>query len=458
MRKNTVSRFKYILTGLFLGCSLGVAAQKNNVVDEVVWVVGDEAIFKSDVEEYINSYKVRNMPLPANPYCTLSEELALRQLFLHQADLDSVAVNEDYIIMSANSELERLETDFGGRERLDLSLKEMTGKTYSQYRDYLRESLRENEKIREVQTKIRSKITATPADIRSFVKGLSEDSIPYVQTQMEVEVLIKEPEIALAEIERVKAELRDYTDRINGGMSFSSMAILYSEDEGTARKGGEVGFVPKGMLDPNFAAVAYSLQDPKKVSKIVESEFGYHIIQLIEKRGDKINCRHILRRPHVSDAEVQTTLLRMDSIANDIRKGRFTFEAAVTALSDDKDTRHSNGLMQNPETGTSRFQMDELPQEIAKVVDKMNISEISAPFLMKNDKNREVCVIVKVKNRIPAHRANVTEDFSLLQNMVLNMRGQDALQKWIRDKQQKTFVRINENWKNCEFKYPDWKF
>ncbi len=434
--------------------TVGVMAQKDNVVDEVVWVVGDEAIFKSDIEEYILSSRVEGESLPDDPYCVVAEQLALQQLFLHQAALDSIAVPEEQLMSRVNSEMERRILFFGGKEKMEEYFK----KPQTALREELREAIRNQYLVQGVRDKITSKAKVTPAEVRNYVKNIPVDSIPFVPTQVEVELLVKNPLIPQSEIDRVKEELREYTERVNNGTPFSSLAILYSEDPGTARKGGELGLTPRGVLDPAFASVAFSLQDPKKVSKIVESEFGYHIIQLIEKRGDKINCRHILRRPKVSDEELNSTLLRLDSVANDIRENKFSFEAAVTSLSDDKDTHRSNGLMQNQETGTSRFEMDQLPQEVAKVVDKMNVNEVSKSFVMMNAQGKEVCAVVKLKARIPGHRANVSEDFSLLQNMVVNMKGQEALQQWIRDKQKKTFVRINENWKNCDFKYPDWKF
>ena len=236
------------------------------------------------------------------------------------------------------------------------------------------------------------------------------------------------------------------------------MAILYSEDPASARRGGELGLTPKSMLDPAFAAVAFSLQDPKKVSQIVESEYGYHIIQLIEKRGgDRINCRHILRIPKVTDEELQSNLLRLDSLANDIRRGKLTFEQAVALLSDDKDTHKSNGLMQNAKTQTSRFEMDELPVEIARAIEHMNVNEVSAPFLMKNSSQRDVCAIVKLRNRIPTHRATMSEDFQLLQNIVSSRRKAEAVQKWIREKQKTTYVQISDDWEHCDFQYEGWQ-
>jgi len=447
-----------LLMILFIGNVKPMWAQQKTVVDEVVWVVGDEAIFKSDIEAYIQGKAMEKETIQGDPYCTAAEDLALAKLFLHQADLDSITVPEEQLMQRVNHYIDSYQQIYGSREALET----MAGMPISKMRENRRLAERNQYLIQAVRDKIVAKIAVTPAEVRSFFKEVPQDSIPFVPAQVEVEILSRSPEVSQTEIDRVKAELRDYTERINNGTPFSSLAILYSEDTGSARRGGELGFAVKGLYDPAFATVAWSLQDPKKVSKIVQSEYGYHIIQLIERRGDKVNCRHILRSPKIDDADIAKNLLRLDSVANDARSGKFSFEDAVVLISDDKETNKSNGLMQYSDnatgTVTSRFQMDQLPQEIAKVVDKMNVNEISKPFSMMNSKNKATCAIVKLKSRIPAHRASMSEDFQLLQEIVLQKRQADAIQKWIKEKQKKTFVRLNENWKKCDFKYPDWKF
>lgn len=216
-------------------------------------------------------------------------------------------------------------------------------------------------------------------------------------------------------------------------------------------------FMGRGQLVPEFAAVAFNLTDPKKVSKVVETEYGFHIIQLVEKRGDRIKVRHILLKPQVSEQDLNASLAHLDSIANDIRSEKFTFESAALYLSDDKDSKNNNGLMPNSQLGTSRFEMGQLPQEIAVVVDKMNIGEISNAFTMIDAKNgKEKCAIVKLKTRIPGHKATITEDYQRLKSVVLEKLQNEKLQKWIAEKQRTTYVRINDRWKNCDFQYPGW--
>ena len=266
-----------------------------------------------------------------------------------------------------------------------------------------------------------------------------------------------DPERVVEEIEDVKRRLREYTERVNKGESFSMLARLYSDDRGTAINGGEMPFTGRGYLDPAFANVAFNLQDPNKVSKIVESEYGFHIIQLMEKRGDRIKVRHILLKPHVPEEALMAGTARLDSIADDIRNGKFSFEEAASVLSQDKDTRNNHGLLPNPNNNTSKFEMQELPPEIAKVVDNMKVGEISTAFTMIPQKTgKEECVIVKLKSRINGHKATISEDYQNLKEIVLEKRRDEMLDKWIREKQKHTYVRINDNWKNCTFKYPGW--
>lgn len=429
---------------------------QNNVIDEVVWVVGDEAILKSDVESERLNAQYEGRKFDGDPYCIIPEQLAVQKLFLHQAELDSIEVSEQEVLSRLEQQTNWLIDQIGSKEKME----EYYNKTSTQIREMLRENIRNGMTVEKMQREIVGDIKIVPADVRRYFKNLPQDSIPYVPTQVEVQIVTLEPKIPQEEIERVKKALRDYTDQINKGeIAFSTLARLYSEDEGTRRRGGELGFMGRGQLVPEYANVAFNLQDPKKVSKIVESEFGFHIIQLIEKRGDRINTRHILLKPEVEEKDLEASLLRLDSIAKDIRNAKFSFDEAATFISQDKDTRNNHGLMANPNSGTARFEMQELAQvsqEVAKTVEGLNVGEISEPFTMINNKGKEICAIVKLKARIDGHKATITEDYQRLKAIVQSKLGDEKLEKWIRDKQKSTYVRINENWAKCDFKYPGW--
>ena len=435
-----------------LACPAAYA--QDNIVDEVVWVVGNEAILKSEVEEARMNALYQGRKFDGDPYCVIPEEIAVQKLFLHQAELDSIEVSESEVIQQVDYTTNMYIANIGSREKME----EYFNKTSTQIREALRENAREGLRVQKMQQELVSDIKVTPAEVRRYFKDLPMDSIPYVPTQVEVQIITQQPRIPLEEIENVKRRLREFTDRVNKGeTSFSTLARLYSEDRASAINGGEMPFYGRAQLDPAFANVAFNMQEPDRVSKIVESEFGFHIIQLIEKRGERIKVRHILLKPQVPDSALQAGMARLDSIADDIRNNKFSFDDAATVLSHDKDTRNNHGLLPNPNNNTSKFEMQELPPEIAKVVDKMKVGEISEAFTMIPQKTgKEVCVIVKLKSRINGHKATITDDYQSLKNIVLEKRRAEVLDKWIREKQKRTFVRIKEGWNNCTFKYPGW--
>lgn len=438
---------------LALSPMLGFA--QTNIVDEIIWVVGNEPILLSDVEETRISSEAYGQPVD-NPYCTIPEQIAVNKLFVHQAELDSVTVSESDVIRAVDNRINESIQAFGSREALE----QMYGRSVSQMRENLKKQYREQMMADEVRQKLTTDVKATPAEVREYFKNMPNDSLPFIPTQVEVQIITSVPEVPRAEVERIENKLREYARRVNSGEAdFSTLAKFYSED-GSARNGGELGYMGRNQLVPEFANVAFTLNDPKKVSKIVRSEYGYHIIQLIDKKGDKINVRHILLKPHIDDSEIEKGIARLDSIANDIRANKFTFDAAALALSDDKDTRNNHGLMANVDqqngTVSSRFEMQDLPADVAKVVDTLSVGQISRAFRMTNDKGQEVCAVVMLKNRIEGHPANMTEDFQTLRDVVVNKRKEEKIEHWIKDKIKTTYVRISPDWRNCKFHYEGW--
>ena len=431
-----------------------VSFAQNNIVDEVVWVVGDEAILRSEVERIRNDY---GSNISGNPYCVIPEQLAVQKLFLHQAELDSITVSDSQVNQSVEAKINERVLMAGSKEKLE----EYMRMPMKQIREELYEQIRAEMLTQEVRRSLTKDVKVTPAEVRRHYKSMPEDSLPFIPTQVEVQILVQHPRISREEIERVKEQLRGWTDRVtSGATSFSALARMFSEDEGSARQGGDLGFFGKADMDPAFSNVAFSLTDPNKVSKVVQSEYGFHIIQLIEARGDKIRARHILRRPEVDRKDVEACLARLDSISADIQEGKFSFEIGAQEISDDKDTRNNHGIMVNTkqDTGdrTTRFEMGELPGEVSRIVNDMEVGEISKPFTMIDKRGREVCAIVKLKNRIPAHRASVTEDFQVLRVAVGARKSEKVIQDWIREKQKSTYVRIKQGWGECDFMYPGW--
>lgn len=451
---NKERMIRKFLIGCFAVCALTASAQEqSNVIDEVVWVVGDEAILKSDVENARMEALQQGERWEGDPYCVLSEQLAIKKLFLHQAAIDSVEVADADVFQKVDSRLNFFIQNIGSKEKME----EYFGRSTTQLREQLYNVIKEDEMVSEVRRNLVKNIKVTPAQVRRFFKDLPEDSIPFVPTKVECQIIVRYPKIPQEEIDRVKDELRSYTERVNNGSAqFSTLALLYSEDKESAQKGGEIGFSGRGALVPEFANVAFNLTDPKSISKIVETEYGFHIIQLIEKRGDQMNCRHILRKPRVSGEALQECVNDLDSIAKEIGEGLYTFDECVSIVSADKDTRNNYGLMVNEQDGTSRFELKDLPSEVARAVVGMKVGEISKPFIMMNNKGKEVVAVVKLKSRVNGHRATMADDYQVLQEVVLDKLCTEKVEKWIREKQQTTYIHINDDWRNCEFKYPGW--
>ncbi len=445
----------FIVFSLLFSPVLAQTDSIGSIVDEVIWVVGDEAILKSDVEAMRIQGQQEGMHWSGDPDCAIPEQIAVQKLYLNQAIIDSVEVTEAEITQGVEQYIENMISVIGSREKLE----EYQKKSLTQIRADLRESYRERQMVQGMQQKLVKDITATPSEVRRYFQNVPEDSLPFVPTEVEVQIITQQPRIEQDEINRVKEQLREFADRVNKGeTSFQTLARMYSEDPGSARRGGELDYTGRGMLDPAFANVAFSLTDPKRVSKIVESEFGYHIIQLVDKRGDKIKVRHILLKPVVSPDAIQAALSRLDSIRTDIVEGKFPFEAGASVISDDKDTRNNNGLMANitQEGRTSRFKLSDLPPEIAKAVDVLQVGEVSKPFQMISERGKTVCAIVKLKSRTEGHRATITEDFQVLKNVVVEKRRQQRLHEWVVNRIKSVYVRVNDRYRDCKFEYEGW--
>ena len=448
---------RILLVCLLMSCSWLLKAQ-DNVIDEIVWVVGDDAILRSDVEDQRLYLLNAGERLEGDPYCFIPEQMAIQKLYLNQAKIDSVEVPESQVIQSVDQWINSVIGQIGSKEKVE----EYFNKKLSQIKEEKIEMVREQQIVEEMQRKLVGEIKLTPSEVRKYYNQLSQDSLPNIPMTIEVQIITIEPKIPFEETDAIKARLRQFTEDINNGKyEFSTLARLYSEDPGSAMRGGELGFMSKSMLEPAFANVAFNLKDSKHISQIVETEYGFHIIQLIEKRGDRINCRHILLKPEVSEKELNEATARMDSIYNNLMENKFTFDEAATFLSYDKDTRNNKGLMvnsnyQSSNSGTPRFELHELPQEVGKVVYDMKVGEISKPFRMTTDKQKEVIAIVKLRARTEAHKANLSDDYQALKTIVENKKREELLNDWIRKQQKSTYVRISEGWRNCDFRFPGW--
>lgn len=449
---------KKLLALFFMTCCTCFLSAQENIIDEIVWVVGDDAILRSDIEKQRLYLQSEGQRIEGDPYCVIPENIAIQKLYLNQAKIDSIEVSEAQVIQEADRWVNFAINQIGSKEKLE----EYFNKKASQLKDERKEMIREQQIVQQMQRELVGDIKLTPSDVRKYYNQLSKDSLPTIPTSVETQIITLEPKISFEETDGIKARLREFTDQITKGeKEFSTIARLYSEDPESAKRGGELGFVGKSSLLPEFANVAFNLTDPKRVSNIVETEYGFHIIQLIEKRGDRINCRHILLRPEVSEGEMNDAMVKMDSLYTDLMEDKFSFEEAATFVSYDKDTRNNKGLMVNSNYegnnyGTPRFEMQELPQEIGKIVYNMNVGDVSKPFRMLTNKQKDVVAIVKLKARTESHKANLSDDYQALKGLVEAKKREELLNDWIVKKQRSTYVRISEGWRNCDFQFPGW--
>ena len=441
------------LTALALAMTALAMMAQNNVAEEVAWVIGDEPIFKSDIEEQYQQVLSERIPIEGNPYCVIPEQMAINKLFLDQARIDTVEVQQSAISSEVESRINFFIANLGSKEKVE----EYFRMPMPRLREKLNEMYSEQYCIQQVQSELTKNVKATPADVQKYYNSLSKDSLPYIPMQVEVQIITINPVIPQQEIDEVKARLRDYAQQVNSGeREFSTLAILYSQDQATAVYGGETGFQSRSVLLPEYATAAFNLNDNKRVSNIVETDDGYHIIQLIEKRGDRINTRHILLRPKVSDKDLTDALSRLDSVRNDIMGGKQTFDQMAFYISQDKESRNNNGNMLNEKTHSSRFEMADLPAEVGKKVYSMKPGDISEPFVMVNPKTRrEQVAIVKLVKRIDGHKADLAEDYMIIKEMCEGEAKEKIIDDWVAQKQKSVYVYIEEGWRNCDFKY-DW--
>ncbi len=447
-------KFYIPMLAMAAAATWAIADPTGNVIDEVAWVVGDEPIYKSEIEEMYQQAQYDGQTFEGSPYCAIPEQIAVEKLYLHQAKVDTIEPPESAVQSAVDQRMNFFVNNLGSKERVEQQFR----KPYAQIREQLVELMRNQYTIQQVQSSLTKEVKATPADVRRYYAGLPSDSVPLVPLQVEVQIITLAPAVPQQEIDDIKARLRDYTERINSGESeFSTLAYLYSEDPGSAKQGGELGFHGKADFVPEFSNVAWNLSDPKKVSKIVESEYGYHIIQLIEKRGEQANFRHILLRPKVSQADLDSAVVRLDSLRSEIGRGSFSFEEAARYISQDKDTKNNKGIMMNSSSGSSRFEMQDLPAAIARRVETMQPGDVSQAFVMMDEKkNKEVVAIVRLTARIPAHKANLADDYNLVKQMYEEQAKEQILKDWIERKIKETYVRIEPGWENCNFHYQGW--
>lgn len=443
---------KYLLL-LILSIQFGFISAQKSVVDKIVAIVGDEIILKSDIENAFLQEQGRGLISSSSDYKTeILEQQLIQKLLLAQAQVDSVSVTEDEVENAVAGQIDFFISNIGSQERLEAYF----GKSLQAIKDDMRNPLREKLITEQMQQKIVEKIRLTPSEIRTYFKKIPKDSLPDMPDRFELQQIVLRPDISDAEKERVREQLRAYRDQIlKGEKTFNTLAVLYSEDPKSAVRGGELGYFTRKALDPAFADAAFNLK-PGKISKIVESEFGFHIIQLIDRQGDKINVRHILIQPKIADQEKEEALHRLDTIRQYVTDAKMTFEEAAFYFSTDKKTKNNGGLFADPQTSEAKIARADIPGEMAREVNRLKPGQTSEPFITHNESGLEEYKIVKVKAFYPQHKANLEDDWQNFEIQLTHEKQMDKLEKWIKEKQTSTYIHIDEAYQNAKFRYDGW--
>ena len=442
-------RYVSLLVMLFIATC---ATAQDNVVDKIVAVVGEQIVLKSDVESGLLHLQQAqgNFTNTLNLRDEVFEQQLIQKLLLAQAEVDSVTTTDDEVEAQLNARIEYMLQQVGTQEQLE----RFFGKPMQAIKDELRPMTRDAIITERMQAQIVQDVRVTPSEVRAFYKTLDQDSLPDIPAKYEIQQIVVKPKVTDVEKERVRTRLREFRDQIqSGAQSFTTLAVLYSEDEGSAARGGELGYITKNDVVPEFAEEAFSLK-PGRLSKIVETEYGFHLIQCIDRQGDRINVRHILLRPQIAEEERQEAIHALDSITYFIKEEGLTFEDAALYFSADKQTRRNGGLLVD-ENMDSRLSRDKIRDAMAIEVAKLKVGDISEPF-MDNSMGSEEYKIIKIKAYHPQHKANLEDDWSSFEEMLRQQKQQEVFLKWIKEKQESTYIHIDEAYKDMNFRYEGW--
>ncbi|MCK3684085.1 peptidylprolyl isomerase [Maribellus sp. YY47] len=431
---------------------VGSVAAQDKVIDQIVAVVGGNIILKSDIENMHISQQAQGVTSEGDMKCEILEQYLINKLLVAEAELDTlITVTPSEVNQQMDGTLQSYIAHFGSEKAVEAYFK----KPLASVKADMQESIREQLYSQKMRNKIVENVAVTPSEVRYNYRNLTKDEVPTVPTQYEYEQITIQPKIDLDEENRVKAQLRDIKKRIENGSSFAAMAVIYSEGP-SAKDGGVIGYSGRAQLDPAYAAAAFNLKGDQ-VSNVVKSAFGYHIIQLVDKQGSKVNTRHILMKPKVSVEAKEQAYNRLDSLANLIRKDEISFEQASAMFSYDKNSRNNGGMAINPNTMSSKFAVEELDGDVSKVLTGMNLNEISKPFETIDPENQQmVYKIIKLTNKIDAHKADLQNDYQTLAEMYLMKKKEETLEKWIAERQSQTYIRIDNTYANCNFKFDHW--
>ncbi|MDP3001602.1 MAG: peptidylprolyl isomerase [Bacteroidales bacterium] len=445
-------RFCLVIIGLFLPGVLTVNSQK--LVESVAAIVGNEVIYLSDLENTIADLRRSGNKTPVDQLrCNVFQEMLVSKLFIDQARIDSITVTDDAVEGELNMQMNDAIRQAKSEEALVAFFK----KSIVEIRRDIKKTMLEQEVVREVQSKIAENITVTPAALKRFYSSLPKDSLPVIPAKYEISLIQVDPPANEDNKAEARQKLLDIRSQILAGKSFNVLSVMYSEDTESAKNGGEIGFLTRGELEKEYADAAFSLTK-NTVSKIVETKYGFHIIQLIDRKGEMVNTRHILVRPTVKPEQSVKAISKLDSLANLIRKDSIKFADAALRFSTHKDSRINGGKLvsTNPSERVTWFTLEELNPEMYVKIRDMKVGEISEPFRTNDENNNVVFRIIKLDNELPAHTANLKDDYQNLYNAALMNERTKVFDKWVKEKIEITYLKISEEFKSCEFLKKGW--
>lgn len=418
---------------------------KGKMIDGVVAVVGDKIILKSEVEgEYANYLQQEGNKPSEEARCLIVDQMLTTKLMLRQAELDSIEVSEDEVNQQLDRRVRYFISMIGGAEKLE----EFYGKSIPEIKDEFRSNIKEQILAQKMQEQITAKVAISPAEVKAYFGKIPEDSIPFFPAEVEIGQIIIFPEVDDATKEFTIDKLNSIRDRVLKGEKFSTLAVLYSQDPGSAQAGGDLGFFGRGEMVPEFEGVAFKLK-PGEVSPVIRTKYGYHILQLIERRGDRVNCRHILIKPPVSSAELERARLRLDTISKQLNEGVMTFPEAVRKYTMDDESKQNSGMVMNQNTGGNSFTIEQLTPDMYFQIDKLEPGQYSAPSVYASQGGDRGWRIYYLKSRTTAHRASLDTDYDKIQQAALNLKKIEKLQDWFMKTRSKTYVKVEAEFADC---------
>ncbi|MEA2106472.1 MAG: peptidylprolyl isomerase [Bacteroidota bacterium] len=443
---------KLFISATLILLTFGLSAQDQLIADRVIANVGDKIILQSDIENQVIQLKAQGYQGRGDIKCEVFEEMLVQKLLLIQAELDSIEIGMNQVEGELENRLNYFIRQIGSQEKLE----EFYNKSIIEIKEDFRPLIREQILTQTMQRNLVSGVKVSPKEVEAFYKKLPKDSIPMVNTHYQInQIAVYPPEDKISRAE-AREKLLNIRERIINGERFSTLAVLYSEDPGSARRGGELGFRTRDELDPEFAKAAFRLTDDGGVSRIVESEYGFHIIQLISKQGNQVNVRHILITPKVDIQQKIIAKNKLDSIANLIRNDSITFTNAALRFSEDEQSRLNDGLMVNPMNSSTRFDLEELPKAEYNIVKDLEKGEISEPFETIDDKGKSIFKIIKIAKKIDAHKANLKEDYEMIEEIAVMQKQQQNFEEWLEESKKKTYIHIDDSFINCKFLENGW--